>query len=85
MEDGAQGPQGPAGEDGETYLSTTNPATGQITTVAITGTTTGDNSPVTIDINLNTGADGSAGNRRPVVPAAEEPAAEEPAAEETAP
>ena len=67
MEDGAQGPQGPAGEDGESYVSTTNPVTGEVTTIAVTGTTTGDNSPVTIDININTGDDGNAGNRRPIV------------------
>jgi hypothetical protein len=75
--DGATGPQGPAGEDGETYLSVTNPLTGQVTTVAVTAMTTGSNSPV--NININTGDDGSAGNRRPVAPAAEsepEPEAE---------
>jgi hypothetical protein len=79
MEDGAQGPQGPAGEDGESYVSTTNPVSGEITTVAVT---TGDNSPVAI--NINTGADGSAGNRRPAAPAPETPA-EEPAEEQAAP
>jgi hypothetical protein len=68
MEDGAQGPQGPAGEDGESYVSTTNPVTGEIVTVAIT---TGDNSPVAI--NINTGQDGSAGNRRPIVEPEPEP------------
>jgi hypothetical protein len=77
--DGATGPQGPAGEDGESYVSTTNPVSGEITTVAVT---TGDNSPVAI--NINTGADGSAGNRRPAAPAPETPA-EEPAEEQAAP
>lgn len=61
-QDGAAGPVGEPGDPGENYVSTTNPVTGEIVTVAIT---TGDNSPV--EINLNTGDNGNAGNRRPIV------------------
>jgi hypothetical protein len=60
--DGATGPAGAPGEDGESYVSATNPVSGEVVTIAVT---TGDNSPV--EIILNTGEHGNAGNRRPVV------------------
>ena len=66
---GATGPTGPTGDQGESYVSTTNPVTGEVTTIAVTGATSGDNSPVSIDININTGTDGSAGDRNPNPPA----------------
>jgi len=62
MDDGRDGATGPAGAPGESYVSATNPVSGEVTTIAVT---TGDNSPV--EIILNTGANGNAGNRRPVV------------------
>jgi len=76
--DGAAGPQGPAGDvgdagpAGENYVSYTNPANGQVTTVAVES---GDNSPVEIVINVNSGADGQCGTRRENPPAEEAPAA----------
>jgi len=73
--DGAAGPQGPAGDAGpagENYVSYTNPANGQVTTVAVDS---GDNSPVEIVINVNSGADGQCGTRRENPPAEEAPAA----------
>jgi hypothetical protein len=58
---GAPGPQGEPGEPGESYVSYTNPASGQITTIAVDA---GDNSPVDIQININSGSDSETGNPR---------------------
>lgn len=59
---GPQGPQGPAGE--ERYVSITNPANGQVITVALA--TEGDASPIDFDLTINTanGDNSAAGTRR---------------------